>query len=316
MEQYQATLNRAMQTIAVIEEHIPGLTVGGVSTGAFASLANNLENTAALRDIAIATADAAANGENLNSLLIRTLVLALPQAAKSDLDEEKPVEAGLIDLLSEAFGITPRTTEMRLKRGKKVVAALMKINAFLAAQVPVRAAISAGGKNISHLNAAMGSQTGLEQVVENTKADETTARINLDTEEHTTDRLNKRYYQKLLAEARTNPTLATALAQIDTETDNLPGTLSIASVLQGGDNQLHLLVAYVNGTGANADDRLLDWMVVGTDADFTHTTEVDLSGNLLGPFLVGQTVKIRTRTVNGSGTRTSAVRTLVIQQPG
>ena len=316
MEQYQATLNRAMQTIAVIEEHIPGLTVGGVSTAAFASLANNLENTAALRDIAIANADAAANGENLNSLLIRTLVLALPQAAKSDLDEEKPVEAGLIDLLSEAFGITPRTTEMRLKRGKKVVAALMKINAFLAAQVPVRAAISAGGKNISHLNAAMGSQTGLEQVVENTKADETTARINLDTEEHTTDRLNKRYYQKLLAEARTNPTLATALAQIDTETDNLPGTLSIASVLQGGDNQLHLLVAYVNGTGANADDRLLDWMVVGTDADFTHTTEVDLSGNLLGPFLVGQTVKIRTRTVNGSGTRTSAVRTLVIQQPG
>ena len=226
------------------------------------------------------------------------------------------MQAGLIDLLSEAFGITPRTTEMRLKRGKKVVAALMKINAFLAAQVPPRAAISAGGKNISHLNAAMGSQTGLEQVVENTKADETTARINLDTEEHTTDRLNKRYYQRLLAEARTNPTLAAALAQIDTETDNLPGTLSIASVLQGGDNQLHLLVAYVNGTGANADDRLLDWMVVGTDADFTHTTEVDLSGNLLGPFLVGQTVKIRTRTVNGSGTRTSAVRTLVIQQPG
>ena len=144
----------------------------------------------------------------------------------------------------------------------------------------------------------------------------TPARTNLDTEEHTADRLNKRYYQRLLAEARTNQALSAALGQIDTETDNLPGTLSIASVLQGGDNQLHLLVAYVNGTGANADDRLLDWMVVGTDADFTHTTEVDLSGNLLGPFLVGQTVKIRTRTVNGSGTRTSAVRTLVVQQPG
>lgn len=316
MEQYQATLNRAMQTIAVIEEHLPGLTVGGITTGAFASLANNMENTAAIRDAALATADQAANAENLNSLFIRTLVLALPQAAKSDLDDEIPVESGLIDLLAEAFRLTPRTTELRLARGKKVAAALVKINAYLGTRVPPRPAITAGGKGITHLNNAMGVHPGLEQVFENLDADVTTARTNLDTEEHTTDRLNKRYYQKLLAEARTNPTLAAALGQIDTETDNLPGTLSIASVLQGGDNQLHLLVAYVNGTGANADDRLLDWMVVGTDADFTNTVAVDLSGNLLGPFLVGQTVKIRTRTVNGSGTRTSAVRTLVIQQPG
>ena len=143
-----------------------------------------------------------------------------------------------------------------------------------------------------------------------------TARTNLDTEEHSTDRLSKRYYQKLLAESRTNAALLAALGQIDTETDNLPGTLSIGSVLQGGDDLLHILVAYVNGTGSNADERLLEWMVVGTDAGFTHTMAVDLSGNLLGPFLAGQTVKIRTRTVNTSGTSTSAVRTLVIQQPG
>ena len=316
MERYQSTLNRAMQTIAVIEERIPTLTVGGITTGAFASLSGNMENTAGIRDTALVSADAAGNAENLNSLLIRNLDLALPQAAKGELDDENPVESGLLNHLDEAFGITPRTTEQRLQRGKKVVAGLTKINAWLTSRVPPRPPITAGGKGLADLIAAMAAQPGLEQVFEHADADVNTARNNLDTEEHAVDRLNKRFYQKLLAEARTNPALAAALAQIDTETDKLPGTLSIASVLQGGDNQLHLLVAYVNGTGANADDRLLDWMVVGTDADFTNTTEVDLSGNLLGPFLVGQTVKIRTRTVNGSGTRTSAVRTLVIQQPG
>ena len=316
MEQYQSTQNRAMQTAAVITANIPTLTVAGTTATALGTLAAGLDTTAQTRDTVIATNDQAANAESLNSLLIRKLVLALPQAAKGDLDEEKPVESGLLDLLDEAFGITPRTTELRLKRGKKVSAALVKMNTYLAAQSPSRPPVTAAGKGVTDLNNAMGAQPGLEQVVENTAADVTTARTNLDTAEHVVDRLNKRFYQKLLAEARSNAALEAALPQIDAETNNLPGTLSIQSVLQGGVDQLHILVSYVNGTGSDADDRLLDWMVVGVDADFAHTVAVDLSGNALGPFLAGQTVKIRTRTVNQHGTRTSATRTLVVQAPG
>ena len=314
MEHYQSTINRTMQTIAVINAYVPTLTVAGTTSAGLTTLITALETSASTRDTTVATSDQAVNAENLASLFIGKLDLALPQAATAELDDEKPVEAGLADLFSEAFGITPRTTELRLRRGKKVVAALVKINSYLAAQV--RPVISVAGKTVGDLTTAMNGQPALEQAVENTAADVTSARTNFDTADHVLDRLNKRFYKKLQAEARSNAALAAALPQIDTETDNLPGTLSIQSVLQGGADQLHILVSYVNGTGSDADERLLDWMVVGVDADFAHTVAVDLSGNALGPFLAGQTVKMRTRTVNTHGTRTSATRTLVVQAPG
>jgi hypothetical protein len=56
-------------------------------------------------------------------------------------------------------------------------------------------------------------------------------------------------------------------------------------------------------------------MVVGTDADFTNTTAADPSGNALGPFAAGTTVKLRTRVTNSNGTTTGSVRTLTIQAP-
>jgi len=37
-----------------------------------------------------------------------------------------------------------------------------------------------------------------------------------------------------------------------------------------------------------------------------HTTAADPSGNALGPFTAGQTVKLRTRVSNGNGTTTGS----------
>jgi hypothetical protein len=65
----------------------------------------------------------------------------------------------------------------------------------------------------------------------------------------------------------------------------------------------------------NADDRFLEYLVKGVDTVFVHSVPVEFCGNALGPFVVGQSVQIRTRTVNGSGARTSAVRMLVILPP-
>lgn len=312
METYQTVQNRGMQTIAVINQHIPSLSVGGITASAFASPVNNLTATAGARDAELVNYDQAVNAEHLAYLSIRTMVLALAQSAKNDLNEEVPVEAALIDLLAPAFVITPSTTELALKRAGKLIPALVKINAFNAAQVPVRPAVTAGGKSVANLQTAVAAQGPLEQAVEDRASDVQSARTTLETETHAVDRINKRFYGRLQAEARTNAALAAALSQIDTETDNLPGTLSIRNVMQGGASTLHMLVSYVNGTGENADERFLEWMVEGVDTDFTHSMAVDLSGNQIGPFTVGQTVKIRTRTVNSSGARTCAVRSLVI----
>jgi hypothetical protein len=301
-----------MQTIAVINEHIPSLSVGGITAAAFASPVNNLSNTALVRDQALTNYDQAVNAEHLAFLAIRTMVLALAQAAKSDLNEEVPAEGALIDLLGPAFSITPSTTELALKRAGRLIPPLTKINAYNAAQVPARPAVTAGGKALADLQAAVTAQAALEQAVEDRASDVQTARQTLETETHAVDRINKRFYARLQAEARSNPAIAAALSQIDTETDNLPGTLSIRNVMQGGASTLHVLVSYVNGTGENADERFLEYMVEAVDTDFVHSVAVDLSGNQIGPFAVGQTVKIRTRTVNGSGARTSAIRTLLI----
>ena len=55
--------------------------------------------------------------------------------------------------------------------------------------------------------------------------------------------------------------------------------------------------------------------MVGTDNDFTHNAPVDPSGNKLGSFAVGKTVKIRTRVTHTSGTTTGSVRTIMMQPP-
>ena len=127
------------------------------------------------------------------------------------------------------------------------------------------------------------------------------------------DRLNKRFYAKLTAEARTNAALADALAQIDTESAGLPGTLGISGILQGGTDHLHILVSYDPGTYDGSATSTIEWMVTGVDTDFTHNAPADPSGNALGPFTVGSTVQLRTRVTNSNGTTTGSVRTLTLQ---
>ena len=53
----------------------------------------------------------------------------------------------------------------------------------------------------------------------------------------------------------------------------------------------------------------------GGDAGFMHSAPLDASGNALGPFTVGQTVRIITETSNSSGTRTTAPRTITLEVP-
>jgi hypothetical protein len=127
------------------------------------------------------------------------------------------------------------------------------------------------------------------------------------------DRLNKRFYAKLTAEARTNAALADALGQIDTESAGLPGTLGISGILQGGTDHLHILVSYDPGTYDGSATSTIEWMVTGVDTDFTHNAPADPSGNALGPFTVGSTVQLRTRVTNSNGTTTGSVRTLTLQ---
>jgi len=312
MEYYQAIQNRAGQTVAVINEHIPALTVGTTTAASLLDQSDALNELAQERDNALVAFDAASNLENQGFLTIAALSLALPRAAEGDLDDAVDVESGLLDLLSPAYAINPRTTESALQRGQKVVSALGKIDAYLAGLVPPRGPISSGGKTSAQLVPALAAQPGLEQTVEDRAADVSTARNGLRTAATGVDRLNKRFYSRLQAEARTNPVLAEALGQIDTDTANVPGTLGIRRVLQGGTENRQVLVSYENGTFEPDCTHTLEWRI-DPEAQFASLA-VDPSGTALGPFPVGTTVQMRTRVTksSGIGTTTGSIRSLTI----
>lgn len=315
MEYYQTIQNRAAQTAAVINQYIPTLKIGSVDAAGLLTQSHALDGLAQSRDDALASSDAAVNTENQGYLLIQNLDIGLPQSAEGELDDNVPAESALLDLLSPVYAIVPRTTELALERGMKLRSALDKINAYLAAQMPVRPAITSGGKDVGDLTIGMGTQPIREQAVEDAAADVSSARTGLRTAATAVDRLNKRFYAKLQSESRTDDALAAALSQIATDSANLPGTLGIKSILQGGNDQLHLLVNYDSASYDDSATSAIEWQVVGTDADFTNSAPVDPSGNTLGPFAVGKKVNVRTRVTNANGTTTGGVRTITMQTP-
>lgn len=267
-----------------------------------------LDDLGQVRDDALADFDAANNAATLSFLALRSMVLALPQAAEGELSEDLPAESELLDLLDPAYGIKPRTAENAIARGRILVSAMTRMNAYLAGLPIPRAPITSGGLGLINLSSALSALPLLQQTEENSAADVQATRTGLRVPATGLDRLNKRFYSRVKAEPRTNP----ALAQITTGGDDLPGTLGIAGILQGGANSLSLLVSYESGTFHDEWTNTLEWMVVGADLDFTHSNPADPSGNTLGPFAVGQTVKLRTRVTNANGTTTGSVRTLLI----
>lgn len=147
MEYYQAIQNRAAQTAAVVNQYFPTMSIGGITFSTVARTGARARRAGAEHVIMRwPPFDTANNAENRNFLAIRSLILALPKMAQGDLDDGIDSESALLDLLSPAFAIDPRNSELALKRGKKLISALTRINEHLSAQTPPRPPISSGGK--------------------------------------------------------------------------------------------------------------------------------------------------------------------------
>jgi hypothetical protein len=115
MEFYQVTQNRAAQTLAVIKQHDPGLTVGGIDIAGLSAQADALEQLAQQRDHALAAYDAANNAEHQGFLDLQRLVTALPKAAEAELGDHTEAESALLDLLSAVYAIKRGQTVLSLR---------------------------------------------------------------------------------------------------------------------------------------------------------------------------------------------------------
>ncbi|MES2568951.1 MAG: hypothetical protein V4710_02725 [Verrucomicrobiota bacterium] len=315
MEYHQSVQNRAFQTVAVLNLHLPGMSVGNVAAADLRARAEGLNLLAQSRNDALVQYERATSAEKDGFEVLRRLVLNLPKAAESELDRRIAAEATLLGLLDPVYAIAPRNTDMVQQRAQRLLSALESINAYLAAQTPPRGPVRSAGAGAMELAAVLAGHPALEQAVENHAARVSTARSVLRMEAGNVDQINKRFYKKLRAEARSSAVVAAALEQISTESDALPGTLGIESIIQGGIDGLHLMVSFEVGTGTGATQKELEWMVEPVDRDFVHAMEVDLNGSVLGPFRAQQNVKIRTRVSNGKGSRTGSVRTMLIREP-
>ena len=313
MEYYQAIQNRAAQTVAVINQHVPTLSVGAITATQLLIQAQALGELAQQRDHALVAFDAANTDEYRSFVALRTLTLTLPKTVQGELDDAVEAESALLDLLSPVYAVDPRNSEQAIKRAKKLVSALTRIDDYLAAQNPPRMPIRSNGQGVAGLSAAIDAHPPLVQLLEDRSADVSAARAALRTAAAQLDRINKRFYSKLKAEARANSTLAEALAQIETGPRNLPATLSIHDIRQGGMENRQLLVSYVAATYDDGAESLIEWQLDDDAKGFAHALAADPSGNALGPFASGARVHLRTRVSNSNGTRTGSVRTLEIR---
>ena len=312
MEYFQAIQNRAAQTAAVVNQYVPELSVGDITASQLLTLSQQLNTLAQQRNDALVAYDAANTEVQRGFTALRQFVLALPKVVQGELNDAVDAESALLDLLSPVFAIDPRNSELTLKRAMKLMSALGAIDAYLATRTPSRPAIRAGGRGYAELTAMINAFPSIMQRCEDRGADVSAARTALRAAAVDLDRVNKRFFNKLKAEARSHAALAGAMSQIETSARNLPATLSIRDIRQGGAEQRQLLVNYVAVTFDDGAENFIEWRHADGPDGFPNVLPADPSGNALGPFESGARVQLRTRVKNSTGATTGSIRTVEI----
>jgi hypothetical protein len=217
MRAFQKVQNRSRQTAAAIQNHVPMLAIANIPASGLLSLADGLNAWVRECEKAASETRQARYAAKTGFLAMRDLDLRLPHLAEHQLRDDVPAEAALLELLPSIYVIKPRTTNLATARAQLLVAALAKIDAYLGSLTPPRPAISVRGRGAADLSALLAAQPKLEKDLADAEAAESLARAGLRRETRAVDRLNKRFYKGLGAEARFNDALAAALGQITTE---------------------------------------------------------------------------------------------------
>ena len=316
MEYWEITKARAQQTLPVWTQYLPALKIATLGTADLNTLIAGFEPLVQLRTAAQDDYDAAFRAGQDALLRMKVLGTKVPAIIEGHLDEN----AGIMKDVNDLYANAPRAEGSILKRLRELLPVWVRANAALAAlspaQPPVVRVVGGVSYTVAAAQTLLDGYTGVVKTVMDKNEALDVKRAALRGHDRHVDQLNKRWYKVAKATADADTDLANALTNITVESGTpAPDTIEISTVTQGGDAGLQVLVAYVPGGGNHATTKVIKWQIVGTDATFTHSAPLDASGNALGPFTVGQTVKIITETSNSSGTRTTAPRTIILQTP-
>ncbi len=281
----------------------PRLRRGKLTLAAHTADVGDILTKASLWEASHSTLETArANRDTLDTDL-KSLCVHGPDAIEGDLEEGDEI----FDDLPPIRGIRMTNPEQTLARARKLVPPWTKANARRLAAVPPDPELKAKGKTLAQLQTAMGELATALQTVENELSDERKASGTLDRTYTKVDRQNKQWFVAWQGEFAVGTPERDALSQIDTNAAPAPVAVQIEAVTPAAGGVF--ATDYTAGGGAHAAVLLLQWQVVGVDADFTHAVALNLAGQTVATGAgAGATVKFRTKAMNGAGVTYSPVK--------
>jgi hypothetical protein len=316
MQPWEITKERAQLSLTVWTQQAPTLKIGAQGTTELSALIDQFEPLVQLRAVKQDDADAAYRAGQATLQKLKLLGTRIPQILEGHFSDN----VLLMKDLKDVYQITPRSEGTILERARALYPVWVRANTALAAMTPALPPITRVLQGVAHtaamFKALLDGYTTQVQAISDTAGLLNATRKDLTDLDDETDALIKSWYKVMKASYDPGSPEYEALSSIPTEGGTpAPDTIEINTVVQGGTNGLQVLVDYVPGGGAHATTKLLKWMVVGVDADFTHSTPLTDAGDAIGPFTVAQVVKVITEATNSAGSRTSAERTITIEPP-
>lgn len=316
MQPWEVTKARGVATLTVWNQHAPAMEVGGKTATDLETLIDGFEPLVQDRAAKQDAADAAARAVQSSLLKMQLLGARIPQIIEGHFSEED----GIVRDLRDVYRVRQTSSNKILERARRLHPVWVRSNTALAAMTPPQPPITRAIQGVPHTAAMylalLNGFTALTQALSDAEGLYDNALEALDHHDEECDALNKRWYKVAKATFEPGSAAYAALESIPVETGTpAPDPIEIATVVQGGEDGLHVLISYQPGGGAHATTRMVKWQVVGVDAGFDHEVLLDPSGNTLGPFAVGEVVNVVTEVANSAGPRTSAVRTITIEEP-
>jgi hypothetical protein len=316
MQPWETTLARSQATLTVWTQHAPDMTVAGKTPADLADLNADFEPLVQTRAMKRDDADAAYRAVQSSLLKMQLLGARVPAIIEAQLSEDD----GIVRDLRDVYKVKQTSQNKILERVRRLHPVWVRANTALAAMTPALPPITRPIQGVAHTAAMylalVNGFAALTQASSDAEGIYDNALEALDDHEAEVDALIKRWYKSAKATFEPGTPAYAALDSIPTEPASpYPDPIEISTLVQGGDGGLNVLVNYVAGGGAHATTKLVKWQINGVDPGFDQSAPLDPSGNTLGPFVVGQVVQVMTEVTNSVGSRTSAVRTITIEEP-
>lgn len=303
-EAYQEVHQRGLQTNGVWGQHSPAFKAGKLTLTAHTADVGDILTKASLWEASNSALETVRDARDTLDTEVKSLCVHGPDAIEGDLEEGEE----LLDDLDPIRAIRMTNPQKSLERGRKLVPAWTKANLRRTTAVPPDPELKAKGMTLAQFQTKMTDLTTALQTVETKVSDERKAAGALKRAFQKVDQQNKKWFVAWQGEFAEGTPERDALDQIDTGNAPAPVALQIETVTPAAGGSF--AVDYTAGGGAHASALLLQWQVVGVDADFGHDTAVNQAGQTVATGAsAGATVKFRTKATNSVGATYSTVKT-------